>query len=131
MHAALYHEEDAETIKKGLLTIKEKMNAGEVEFSIEDEDIHMNIERLLIEEIGPVGGKLHTGRSRNDQVATDMHLYLKKKTKEIIQLLESVQKAIVKQAKEHIETVMPGYTHLQRAQPISFASSSLGLLLDV
>lgn len=115
----IIHEDDVETIKKGLLTIKEKMNAGEVEFSIEDEDIHMNIERLLIEEIGPVGGKLHTGRSRNDQVATDMHLYLFKKTKEIIHMLKSVQKAIVKQAKEHIETVMPGYTHLQRAQPIS------------
>ena len=97
-----------------------KIINNEVHFSVKDEDIHMNIERMLIEEIGPVGGKLHTGRSRNDQVATDMHLYLRNKTKEIIKLIENVQKAILFQAK-HVETIMPGYTHLQRAQPISFA----------
>ncbi|WP_066305376.1 argininosuccinate lyase [Bacillus sp. FJAT-29814] len=113
--------EDAEKIKAGLLTIKEKVDRGEVEFLVEDEDIHMNIERQLIEEIGPVGGKLHTGRSRNDQVATDMHLYLRTKTTELIKLVEDVQKAIVGQAKEHVETLIPGYTHLQRAQPVSFA----------
>lgn len=114
-------KEDAEKIQSGLKSIREKIVAGEVEFSIADEDIHMNIERLLIEEIGPVGGKLHTGRSRNDQVATDMHLYLHKQTKEMIELLEAVQGAIIQQAKSNIETIMPGYTHLQRAQPISFA----------
>ncbi|MCM3764842.1 argininosuccinate lyase [Neobacillus niacini] len=113
--------EDAGKIKAGLLTIKEKVDRGEVEFLVEDEDIHMNIERQLIEEIGPVGGKLHTGRSRNDQVATDMHLYLRTKTTELIKLVEDVQKAIVGQAKEHVETLIPGYTHLQRAQPVSFA----------
>ena len=114
-------KEDAEKSQAGLKSIREKIVAGEVEFSIADEDIHMNIERLLIEEIGPVGGKLHTGRSRNDQVATDMHLYLHKQTKEMIELLEAVQGAIIQQAKSNIETIMPGYTHLQRAQPISFA----------
>lgn len=113
--------EDAAKIKKGLQSIREKVLNHEVSFTIEDEDIHMNIERMLIEEIGPVGGKLHTGRSRNDQVATDMHLYLRNQTIEIIQLLKNVQKSIVEQAKKHVDTILPGYTHLQRAQPISFA----------
>lgn len=113
--------EDSEKIKSGLLKIKEKVDRNEVEFLVEDEDIHMNIEKLLIEDIGPVGGKLHTGRSRNDQVATDMHLYLKTKTTELISLVEDVQEAIIQQAKEHVETLIPGYTHLQRAQPVSFA----------
>jgi argininosuccinate lyase len=113
--------EDAETIKEGLLFIKQQVEKGEIEFSIEHEDIHMNIEKLLIDKIGPVGGKLHTGRSRNDQVATDMHLYLKNKTKEIIQLVQEVQQSILNQAKVNIETLIPGYTHLQRAQPVSFA----------
>jgi argininosuccinate lyase len=113
--------EDAEKIKQGLHSIKEMIDRNEVEFLIEDEDIHMNIEKLLIEKIGPVGGKLHTGRSRNDQVATDMHLYLRTKTTELIKLVEDVQKALAQQAKENIETLIPGYTHLQRAQPVSFA----------
>lgn len=112
---------DVEQIKKGLTSIREKVLNHEVSFSVEDEDIHMNIERMLIEEIGPVGGKLHTGRSRNDQVATDMHLYLRNQTKEIIVLIRFVQEAIISQAKQHMETILPGYTHLQRAQPISFA----------
>jgi argininosuccinate lyase len=114
-------QEDAEKIKDGLKKIQQKIEKGEVQFSVEHEDIHMNIEKLLIDEIGPVGGKLHTGRSRNDQVATDMHLYLKHQTEEIIGLVESVQQAFLKQAKEHVETILPGYTHLQRAQPVSFA----------
>ncbi|MCL6570407.1 MAG: argininosuccinate lyase [Bacillus sp. (in: Bacteria)] len=112
---------DAEQIKHGLLAIKKMVDDNEVEFLVEDEDIHMNIEKLLIEKIGPVGGKLHTGRSRNDQVATDMHLYLKTKTTELIQLLADVQQAIIDQAKENVQTLIPGYTHLQRAQPVSFA----------
>ncbi|MED1467164.1 argininosuccinate lyase [Bacillus salipaludis] len=112
---------DANTIKQGLLSIKQMVENGEVQFLVEDEDIHMNIEKLLIEKIGPVGGKLHTGRSRNDQVATDMHLYLRTKTTELITLVENVQQALVEQAKVHVETLIPGYTHLQRAQPVSFA----------
>lgn len=114
-------EKDAETIKQGLLEIKAMIENNEVEFFIEDEDIHMNIEKLLIEKVGAVGGKLHTGRSRNDQVATDMHLYLRTKTTELIALVEGVQQALVKQAKENVQTLLPGYTHLQRAQPVSFA----------
>lgn len=112
---------EAELIIEGLNTILKKVENNEVQFSIENEDIHMNIESLLIEEIGPVGGKLHTGRSRNDQVATDMHLFLKNNTSSIIDLIEEVQNKIVAQAKKHVNTIMPGYTHLQRAQPVSFA----------
>ncbi|WP_163529325.1 argininosuccinate lyase [Halobacillus ihumii] len=114
-------QEEVSQIKEGLQVIKKKIENEEVEFSVEQEDIHMNIEKLLIEEIGPVGGKLHTGRSRNDQVATDMHLYLKEKTHHLIQLVEAVQEALVHQADAHVETILPGYTHLQRAQPVSFA----------
>ncbi|PEJ60699.1 argininosuccinate lyase [Bacillus sp. AFS002410] len=112
---------EADLIIEGLNKILKKIEKNEVQFSVENEDIHMNIESLLIEEIGPVGGKLHTGRSRNDQVATDMHLFLKNNTSSIIQLIEDVQNKIVSQAKKHVNTIMPGYTHLQRAQPISFA----------
>jgi argininosuccinate lyase len=118
---AIIPKADAELIKQGLLTIKKNIEQGEVEFTVALEDIHMNIEKLLIDEIGPVGGKLHTGRSRNDQVATDMHLYLKHKTEEMIGLVEDVQQAFLAQAKDNVETIIPGYTHLQRAQPISFA----------
>ncbi|MFC4559589.1 argininosuccinate lyase [Virgibacillus kekensis] len=114
-------EEESETIQNGLKSIRGKLEKGEVEFLVEHEDVHMNLEKLLIDEIGSVGGKLHTGRSRNDQVATDMHLYLRNKVQLIIELLESVQAAIVTQAKDNVSTILPGYTHLQRAQPVSFA----------
>ena len=114
-------EEDVELIKNGLLQLKEKAQNGELTFLVENEDIHLNIEKMLIDLIGPVGGKLHTGRSRNDQVATDMHLFLKKRVPEVIQLIETFQKTILHLAEQHIETIAPGYTHLQRAQPISFA----------
>ncbi|MFA9556340.1 argininosuccinate lyase [Evansella sp. AB-rgal1] len=113
--------EDADKIKEGLQKVKTKLENGELEYSVANEDIHMNVEKFLIDEIGPVGGKLHTGRSRNDQVATDMHLYLKNHTKDIISLVEAVQGAIISQAEKNIETIIPGYTHLQRAQPVSFA----------
>ncbi|WP_377889033.1 argininosuccinate lyase [Alkalihalobacillus sp. R86527] len=112
---------DMEEIKRGLSIVLEKIQSGEFEYDVSHEDIHMNIENALIEEIGPVGGKLHTGRSRNDQVATDMHMYLVKKVKQFITHIELVQEAILTQAEEHLETVLPGYTHLQRAQPVSFA----------
>lgn len=112
---------EAEQIKTGLILLKEKAENGELAFSVDYEDIHLNLEKLLIDEIGPVGGKLHTGRSRNDQVATDMHLYLKNHVKEITQLITSFQQTLLEKAKENVETILPGYTHLQRAQPISFA----------
>ncbi|WP_085524237.1 argininosuccinate lyase [Tuberibacillus sp. Marseille-P3662] len=113
--------EEAEQIQTGLKTIQDKIVQGQVEFSVEHEDIHMNVEKLLIEEIGAVGGKLHTGRSRNDQVATDMHLYLRDKIQAILALLTQVQEALYEQAQANVETILPGYTHLQRAQPVSFA----------
>ncbi len=112
---------EVELITSGLKKIRDKVRNGEFQFSIRHEDIHMNIEAALIEEIGPVGGKLHTGRSRNDQVATDMHLYLRKQVVEIIKLLHQLQEEILNQAKKNLDTIMPGYTHLQRAQPILFA----------
>lgn len=112
---------DVELIKSGLVKVRERVRSGELQFSIRHEDIHMNIEAALIEEIGPVGGKLHTGRSRNDQVATDMHLYLRKQVVEMIELLYQLQKELIQQAKQNLDTIMPGYTHLQRAQPILFA----------
>lgn len=112
--------EDVEIIKKGLNKVLDKIRAGEIQFSVSDEDIHMNIEKHLIEEIGAVGGKLHTGRSRNDQVATDMHLYLRKRVVELTGLLHALQESLITQAKSNMDTIIPGYTHLQRAQPILF-----------
>ncbi|MCM3088693.1 argininosuccinate lyase [Bhargavaea ginsengi] len=114
-------QDETEAILGGLEKLKKQAKADELEYSVELEDIHLNLEKKLTDDIGPVGGKLHTGRSRNDQVATDMHLYLKERTKEIIALTEDFQKAILEQADAHVETLAPGYTHLQRAQPVSFA----------
>ncbi|GAB1530889.1 MULTISPECIES: argininosuccinate lyase [Brevibacillus] len=112
--------EEVRQIIAGLKKVKEKIERGQAEFLVAHEDVHMNIEKMLIEEIGPVGGKLHTGRSRNDQVALDMHLYLREKLMEIIQLAMYLQEALLEQAGQHLDTVMPGYTHLQRAQPVLF-----------
>ncbi|WP_298467598.1 argininosuccinate lyase [uncultured Psychrobacillus sp.] len=113
--------EDVRDILGGLLQLKQLATEHKLEFSVANEDIHLNLEKMLIDLIGPVGGKLHTGRSRNDQIATDMHLFLKNRVNEIIELIRVFQETIVNQAEKHIETLAPGYTHLQRAQPISFA----------
>lgn len=113
--------DEANQLINGLKTIEEKIQNGLADYTVANEDIHMNIEQMLIDEIGPVGGKLHTGRSRNDQIATDIHLYVNTKTKEIIKLVESVQTAFINQSKANIDVIMPGYTHLQRAQPVLFA----------
>ncbi|MBP1949261.1 argininosuccinate lyase [Virgibacillus litoralis] len=113
--------DEASQLVRGLKIIEEKINNGLADYTVGNEDIHMNIEQMLIDEIGAVGGKLHTGRSRNDQIATDIHLYVNNKTKEIIKLVESVQSAFIKQAKSNINVIMPGYTHLQRAQPVLFS----------
>ncbi|GAA0448219.1 argininosuccinate lyase [Lentibacillus halophilus] len=114
-------EEDAATIADGLRSVATAIENGEAELHQEHEDIHMNIEKLLIDQVGPVGGKLHTGRSRNDQVALDMRLYLRDTVLEITQLLSDVQASLIKQAEANPDTVLPGYTHLQRAQPVLFA----------
>lgn len=113
--------EDAELIINGLNEIIHDYENRSITFSSQYEDIHLNIEKLLIDKIGPTGGKLHTGRSRNDQVATDMHLFARNAVKELIESIRHLQSIIIKKAKEHIDVIMPGYTHLQRAQPVLFA----------
>lgn len=113
-------ESDSQQIIAGLEEIQQDIHTNKIQFSTDNEDIHMNIESILTERIGAVAGKLHTGRSRNDQVATDFHLYLKVRLPKIIQAIEAVQTTLVKLAEENVETVMPGYTHLQHAQPISY-----------
>lgn len=113
--------DDVDKIKDGLHHVQGMIRRGELEYNVSDEDIHMNIEKALIDEVGPVGGKLHTGRSRNDQVATDMHLWLRKRVVEFVGLLAKLQEALIGQAKSNLDTIVPGYTHLQRAQPILFA----------
>lgn len=114
-------KEEVSQIITGLNSLAKKAEAGQLTFNVYHEDIHMNLEALLHEEIGPVAGKMHTARSRNDQVATDMHLYLKRRVIETIEGIEALQGALYEHAKQHVETIMPGYTHLQRAQPISLA----------
>lgn len=113
-------EEDAGKIVSALLDIREEIRNGGIAFSVEQEDIHMNIESLLTERIGDTGKKLHTARSRNDQIACDFKMYVKKSCSEIDLLLDELQDTIKVLAEEHSETVMPGYTHLQRAQPVTF-----------
>jgi argininosuccinate lyase len=109
---------EAQRIIRGLEEILREIAAGAFSFSIEHEDIHMNIEHRLIEKIGPVGGKLHTARSRNDQVALDIRMYLRDEISGIHDLLESLQKTLVGLADRNRDVVLPGYTHLQRAQPV-------------
>lgn len=114
-------QEDADKISEGLRSILQEVKAGTFVFHVENEDVHMNIEKVLIEKIGPVGGKLHTGRSRNDQVATDLHLYLRRETKQIVAHLVDLLDALVETAEKNFDVMIPGYTHLQRAQPVLLA----------
>ncbi len=109
---------DAELIIKGLNEIKTEIKNGKFKFHENLEDVHMNIEQALIEKLGATGGKIHTARSRNDQVALDMRLFLREEITEILKLIKGFQKVIVNVAEKHIDSVMPGYTHLQRAQPV-------------
>ena len=117
--------EDREQIISGLQGILADIEAGKIEFTADNEDIHMNVEALLTQRIGEAGKRLHTARSRNDQVAVDLRLYLRGEIDAIVGQILDLQQAILEQAKQHQETVMPGYTHLQRAQPISFAQHLL------
>ncbi len=117
--------EEAEKIVSGLNEILEEIEKGEFVWKTELEDVHMNVEKRLTEKIGAVGGKLHTGRSRNDQVATDVRLYVRHEIGEILKLLKELRKAFVKQAEENLDVVMPGYTHLQIAQPVLYAHHML------
>lgn len=113
--------EDAALIQKTLREILEDIAAGKVDFAIDAEDIHMNVETLLIERIGDVGKRLHTGRSRNDQVALDLRLYLRRETDSILDTVKTLMTALLDLAEQHTETIMPGYTHMQKAQPVTFA----------
>ena len=108
---------DAEKIVAGLKKILARIEAGEFEFKAALEDIHMNVEAALTAEIGEAGGRLHTARSRNDQVALDMHLYVRRQACEIRRLIVELQTALVDAAEKNLGVITPGYTHLQRAQP--------------
>ncbi len=106
---------------RGLEQIREELCANKFPFADSDEDIHMAVERRLTELVGPVGGKLHTGRSRNDQVTLDLRLYLRDRLRTLESRIQDLQRAFLGQAREHLDVIIPGYTHLQRAQPVSLA----------
>ena len=116
----IIEEHEAEKIIEGLKTILRDIEAGTAELTEDSEDIHMNVERLLTERIGDTGKRLHTARSRNDQVAVDFRLFVKEEIPAIKTAILDLQDVLVKKAREHVDTVMPGYTHLQRAQPTTF-----------
>ena len=118
-------DDDSKLIVKTLGEILDDINAGNVEFTEDAEDIHMNIETILISRIGDVGKRLHTGRSRNDQVALDIRMYLKDEIKEIRKMLFSLERTLLSAAKDNLDTVMPGYTHLQKAQPITLSHHAM------
>ena len=114
-------KEDADAIVEGLKGILSDIAAGKVQFEIDAEDIHMNVEKLLIERIGYAGKRLHTGRSRNDQVALDCRMYVKDAAKEAAALIRELCDTLISNSEKPLYTIMPGYTHMQRAQPITLA----------
>ena len=116
---------EAEQIIAGLNEIQNDIDADKLEFSVALEDIHMNIEARLIERIGAVGGKLHTGRSRNDQVAVDIRLYLRDEIDTILDYLKKLESSLIQQAEENLDVIMPGFTHLQTAQPVLYSHHML------
>ena len=118
--AGILTADEVDQLVNGLQQVEAEMAAGTFSFQPQDEDIHTAVERRLTELVGPLGGKLHTGRSRNDQIATDMRLYVLGQCGRFHKLLQDLQQAIVEQAGRHTDTLMPGYTHLQQAQPVLF-----------
>jgi argininosuccinate lyase len=112
---------DADAIAAGLVAVRDKLAAGELAWDAALEDVHMNVEARLIDAIGDAGRRLHTGRSRNDQVATDLRLYARAGAAALTAKLDAARRALVAQARRHVDTLMPGYTHLQRAQPVRLA----------
>jgi argininosuccinate lyase len=116
--AKVITHQEMQKIVKGLNAVRRSIDDRKARFLSHDEDIHMAVERLLTQRIGPVGGKLHTGRSRNDQVALDLRLYLRDEIRSVLSAIKNLQGALLAQARQHLDIVMPGYTHLQRAQPI-------------
>jgi len=123
--AGILTPREGETLSDGLNAVLDEIERGEFEFSLALEDIHMNVEARLTERIGPLGGKLHAGRSRNDQVATDVRLYLKAEIARTVELIRATQMALVTCARAHEDVVICGYTHLQKAQPVLFAHHML------
>jgi argininosuccinate lyase len=119
--AGIVSAQDRDQLLGGLDRVEEELDTGVFEFRPDDEDIHMAIERRLTEIVGPVGGKLHTARSRNDQVATDVAMFTRAHALTTIERLQSLQSALVQLADRHLDWAMPGYTHLQRAQPVYLA----------
>ena len=117
----ILEEEEARRIVEGLGELREEVQEGRFEWSAEDEDVHMNLERALTRRIGPAGGKLHTARSRNDQVATDLRLWLKAASRDVTAGLHVLRGVLVDLAERHLGVIMPGYTHLQVAQPVLFS----------
>ena len=125
-HAQMLHEagvlsaQDLADIRRGMAEIQAEIEAGSLQWSLDLEDVHMNIERRLTDKIGDAGKRLHTGRSRNDQVATDIRLWLRDEISAIRRLIKDLQAALLDLAEQNAATVMPGFTHLQVAQPVSF-----------
>lgn len=120
--------DECRAIGTGLVEIEREIERGEYPLTRDLEDIHMAVEKRLIEKIGPVGGKLHTGRSRNDQIALDERLYLRETISELVAQIAQCQRALLRLAERTVDVVFPGYTHLQQAQPIRFAHYALALL---
>lgn len=118
-------KKDQEKITKGLISIKKEIDEGTFPFSVELEDIHMNIEKRLTEEIGDAGARLHTARSRNDQCALDLHMYMKRNIARLSEKLIAVLEALLAASKKYQDVILPGYTHMQRAQPVLFAHHML------
>lgn len=118
---AILTNDERDAIVDGLTSLLNDIEADQVTFNISEEDIHMNIEKLLIDRIGDVGKKMHTGRSRNDQVALDIRLYMRDELKVVDGLIKDLQEVLLALSKEHLDTIMPSYTHLQKAQPITFS----------
>lgn len=119
--AKVLSKTECQKLIRGLTRVRSELRESQLPFADSDEDIHMAVERRLTELIGPLGGKLHTGRSRNDQVTLDLRLYLRDQLQVLNGQIQAVQSAFVQQANQHINTFLPGYTHLQRAQPVSLA----------
>lgn len=112
---------DAKAIVEGLRRVEQQLTAGELTWDEALEDVHMNVEARLIDQIGDAGRRLHTGRSRNDQVATDLRLYAREASAKLVAAIDDLRRALLGQARAHVDTLMPGYTHLQRAQPVRLA----------
>ncbi|MEY4254272.1 MAG: hypothetical protein RLZZ566_1742, partial [Pseudomonadota bacterium] len=117
---AIISAQDLADIQRGMAQITQDIETGQFEWKLELEDVHLNIEARLTQLVGDAGKRLHTGRSRNDQVATDVRLWLRDEIDAISELLRGLQLALVEVAAQHTDTIMPGFTHLQVAQPVSF-----------